>query len=116
MDTAQINAVNQLTSKSNTKGKSSSKGQLQSLLPKTCSMALSELAALMQLIVNDGSVTRGEYMRLLGEMHRIHVMLSEDKKLKDLLKSGKKISGKRKTLSPNLPGVPDVADFSGLEF
>jgi len=113
MNTAETNAITQLTDKDSTKDKVIAKGELQSLLPGTCSKALTSLTELMQKIVSDGVVTRGEYLRLLGEMQRIHIMLGEDKKLQELLKSGKKLSIKKK--GPDIT-VPDVPGFGSLEF
>lgn len=119
MNTTQMNAITQLTGKESTRDKSVSKSEIQSLIPNTCSKALTALAELMQRIVGDGVVTRGEYLRVQGEMQRINLMMGEEKKLQDLLRSGKTISTKKKgpgILAPDVPEVSGAPSLTSLDF
>lgn len=100
-----------VTSKDNREDKGITKGELKSLMPKACVTALADFMKLANHVLHDGSVTYGEYIRLMNQMRVTHTKMIESKRLRDLVKKGQTLSGKKpsleKSLTDNL-GVPDL--------
>lgn len=92
MDTTALNAVNQISKNAN--HKHISKSALQTLIPKAAVTALTDLLKIGQLVVQDGKVTYGEYIRLMNGVKVVNMKMSEAKKRNKALVKGYRIKGK----------------------
>jgi hypothetical protein len=82
--------------------KTISKGELQTLMPKACVAALQDFVEIAQHVLRDGSITAGEYHRILKALEKTHLRMCESKRLKELASRGVKLGGRKKSLDRSL--------------
>lgn len=103
--------VDKVTSDKQKNLKTISKGELQTLMPKACVLALQDCVEVAQHILRDGTITAGEYHRMLKTLEKTHLRMSDSRRLKGLGSKGVKLGGKKKSLDLSL--LPTEMD---LEF
>jgi hypothetical protein len=103
--------ADRVTSDKQKDSKTISKGEVQTLMPKACVSALQDFVDIARHVLRDGSITAGEYHRILKALEKTHLRMCESKRLKDLANRGVKLAGKKKTLDRSL--LPTEMD---LEF
>jgi len=113
--------VNKLTSSSNKKEKSISKGEVDTLMPKACVVVLQHVKDTVQNVLRDGEVTAGERWRIMKVLQAALLSLSDIDKQKALKAKGVKLGTRArqpKTLDAALESPSKVADIGGvsLEF